>query len=150
MTMDLVSIVNGPNILGGMSDQGLSGRVRDRVESAYGGNQAAFAKAVGMSPQSVSALLRGKVALPMTDTRRRLARELRISHIDLLVLAGELDKGEVREAGVEGVVEEGPVHHLQKVVSKYDWEWEEAARLADMIEAYAKPRDPSMTNQRDT
>jgi plasmid maintenance system antidote protein VapI len=73
----------------------IAARLRARIEEAYGGNQRAFATAMGLSPQHVSAMLSGKIALPRPDVRRTLAREFGISHPMLLVLAGELDSEEL-------------------------------------------------------
>ncbi|HEX5497988.1 MAG TPA: helix-turn-helix transcriptional regulator [Thermomicrobiales bacterium] len=70
-------------------------RLRARIEEAYGGNQRAFATAMGLSPQHVSAMLSGKIALPRPDVRRALARELGMTHGEFLVLAGELDANEI-------------------------------------------------------
>lgn len=78
--------------------------VADRIENAYGGNQSAFARAAGFTPQTVNTWLKGKVTLPQIDARRRLAKELGISHLELLVIVGELDASEVQEAGAQGVV----------------------------------------------
>jgi transcriptional regulator with XRE-family HTH domain len=70
-------------------------RLRARIAEAYGGNQRAFATAMGLSPQHVSAMLSGKIALPRPEVRRALARELGITHGEFLVLAGELAPGEI-------------------------------------------------------
>jgi transcriptional regulator with XRE-family HTH domain len=96
--------------------------VRERIDRVYGENQAAFARAVGMSPQSVSALLKGKVSLPQVDARRRLARELRIPHLDLLILAGEIDAEEVVAVGREGVIDDPAFEEeLLPLLRKIDW-----------------------------
>jgi transcriptional regulator with XRE-family HTH domain len=68
----------------------LAGRLRQHIDAAYGGNQRAFADAVGLTPQHVYGLLSGKIVLPRPAIRRVLARELGMTHPDLLVLIGEL------------------------------------------------------------
>lgn len=74
----------------------LADLLRRRIASAYGGNQAAFARATQLTPQTVNAIVHGKVALPETiEYRRRLARELGVRHVDLFVLAGELGAEEI-------------------------------------------------------
>jgi transcriptional regulator with XRE-family HTH domain len=78
----------------GMSEEPLSQLVWRRIETAYGGNQSAFARKVGLGPSYVNQLLKGKVMLPRAEKRRDLARELGISHIALLVSAGELTEEE--------------------------------------------------------
>ncbi|HEU5431724.1 MAG TPA: helix-turn-helix transcriptional regulator [Thermomicrobiales bacterium] len=70
-------------------------RLRARIADAYGGNQRAFAAAMGLSPQHVSALLSGKIATPRPEVRRALARELGMTHGEFLVLAGELAADEI-------------------------------------------------------
>ena len=78
-----------------MNRRTLTDLVTDRIATAYGGNQAAFARAVGISVQAVNNWVKGKVTLPRIDARRRLAAELGIRHVDLFVLAGELEEAEV-------------------------------------------------------
>ena len=77
----------------GMSES-LPALIKHRIETAYGGSQAAFARSIGATQQTVSAWINGKVSLPQADARRRLARELGISHVQLFVLAGELTEEE--------------------------------------------------------
>jgi transcriptional regulator with XRE-family HTH domain len=74
----------------------LAARMRQRIARAYGGNQRAFANATGLTPQHVYAILSGKIVLPRPAIRRALARELGLSHPELLALAGELDPAELR------------------------------------------------------
>lgn len=76
------------------AEESLQDRLRVRIDDAYGGNQRAFAQALGLSPQHVYALLSGKISLPKPDVRRTLARELGLTHAEFLVLAGELDRHE--------------------------------------------------------
>lgn len=117
--------------------------VRQRIDTAFGGNKAAFARAIGVSPQTTGQLVSGQTTLPTVEVRRRLARELGISHIQIFIMAGELDESEVREAGVEGVVEEGPRAHLHAVIDQYEWEWGEALTMAEMVQALMRHRDES-------
>lgn len=67
----------------------------DRIDTAYGGSQAAFARATGFTPQTVNTWLKGKVTLPQIEARRRLAQELGLSHLELLVVMGELSEDEI-------------------------------------------------------
>jgi transcriptional regulator with XRE-family HTH domain len=68
----------------------LASRLHWRIAEAYGGNQRAFAYATGLTPQHIYAILSGKIALPRPEVRRVLARELGVTHPELLVLAGQL------------------------------------------------------------
>ena len=92
--------------------------VRDRIDAAYSGKQIEFARATGFKPQTVNTWLRGKVTLPQIDARRRLARELGISHVELLVAMGELDEDEV-------AIPEDPrspaVKRLQPLLDEIRW-----------------------------
>lgn len=101
MTNYAVSSVTLPRIMGSMKGQTLADLVRQRVDSVYGGNQRAFAKATKMTPQAVYALYHGKVTLPQLQTRRALMRELGVSHLDLFVMAGELSPEEIDPALVK-------------------------------------------------
>ena len=74
-----------------VSGETLASRLRARIDEAHGGNQRAFAHAMGLTPQHVYALLSGKITVPKPDVRRTLARELGLTHAELLVLTGELD-----------------------------------------------------------
>jgi transcriptional regulator with XRE-family HTH domain len=59
----------------------------------------------GLSKSYVSALLKGKVALPGADKRRDLARVLGVRHVDLLIAAGELARDEVEASAGPPVVD---------------------------------------------
>lgn len=124
-----------------MDERSLANLIKERIESAFGGNQAAFARAVGMKTGTLNTIVQGRVTLPQADLRRRLAAELGIPHVLFFVMAGELLDEELTEAGVQGVVEEGPKAHLHVIVDQYDWKWGEALSMGDMIQAYMKRRN---------
>ena len=79
----------------GMNDRTLAQRIQDRIDTAYSGVQADFARALGVSTSTVNAWLKGRIALPQLEIRRRLANELGVRHVELFVLAGELDPSEI-------------------------------------------------------
>ncbi len=81
-------------MLWGMTTLPLPELVRRRVIESAAGNQAAYARRLGLSPSYVSALLKDKVSLPGADKRRALADDIGISHVALLVAAGELTEEE--------------------------------------------------------
>lgn len=88
-------------------EDGIGRLVREkRLE--LGLSQTALAEASGLSKGHLSTLEAGKIALPAPDIRRRLAAALGVSHLDLLVAAGEITEDEIKKAGAEGVVEEDP------------------------------------------
>lgn len=57
--------------------------------------QAELAERAGVSQTYISNLERGRNQLPKVQIRRQLAQALRMSHIDLLIAAGELDRHEL-------------------------------------------------------
>jgi transcriptional regulator with XRE-family HTH domain len=63
---------------------------------------------VGIGRGHLSQFETGRIGLPQTEVRRRLAQALGITHIDLLIAAGELSVEEVQQAGVVGVAERSP------------------------------------------
>ena len=67
-------------------------RTRRRL---LGLTQAELANRVGISQAYISNLERGRTQLPKVHIRRELAQALRMSHIDLLIAAGELDRHEL-------------------------------------------------------
>lgn len=58
-------------------------------------SQVELARRVGISQTYLSNMERGRVQLPDVAVRRRLAEELRMSHVEMLVAAGELDAHEL-------------------------------------------------------
>lgn len=103
-------------------DRTLADLIRERIDDAYGGSQAEFSRATGFTKQAVSSWLKGKAAVPQIDARRRLARELGISHVDVLIAVGEIDRNEVEAAGVQGVVEQRPLPaEVRDVLKDITW-----------------------------
>lgn len=92
--------------------------VRDRIETAYGGRQVDFARATGFKPQTVNTWLKGRVTLPQIDARRRLAKELGMTHVELLVSMGELDASEV---SIPTDPRSPAVRRLQPLIEEIRW-----------------------------
>jgi len=82
---------------------GIGGYVK-ALREATGAGQGKLADRAGLPRPYMSQLEAGKVGLPGADIRRRLASALGISHLDLLIAAGELLSEEVVDAGKAGVV----------------------------------------------
>jgi transcriptional regulator with XRE-family HTH domain len=80
---------------------------------------------VGIGRGHLSQFETGRIGLPQTDVRRRLAQVLGISHIELLIAAGELSENEVTAAGVVGKVErrpDDPRTVLHALIDQINWE----------------------------
>lgn len=71
------------------------------IAVVYDNNQSAFARAVGESSSIVNRWVTGRITLPTADMRRKLARELGVRHVDILVAAGELWPSEVEERAAQ-------------------------------------------------
>lgn len=76
-----------------------------RERDSRGLTQKGLASAAGVTQAAISDIERGQTKLPNADIRRRLAQALGVSHVDLLIAAGELTADELEAAGVAGVVE---------------------------------------------
>ena len=76
--------------------------VIDRMRD-LGLTQTALSKAAGLAIADINGIVQGRIKLPGADKRRRLASALGVSHLDLLVAAGEITEaelGSVRDAGI--------------------------------------------------
>lgn len=76
----------------------LSGLVRARIKK-LGISQRAYATKVGLSSSHLNSLIKGRITLPRPDVRRRLAEDLGLTHLDLLVMAGEIMPWEIPAEG---------------------------------------------------
>jgi HTH-type transcriptional regulator, competence development regulator len=74
---------------------GLGAFIRQR-RSSLGMTQESVAEQAGIGRSHLSQIESGKIGLPNATIRRRLAKTLRVRHIDLLIAAGEVSEDEVR------------------------------------------------------
>lgn len=88
---------SGGNVANGLGEYIRSWRL------SYGMTQSELARRAEMSGPHLTQIESGKIALPNADVRRRLAIAMGISHVTLLLAAGELSDAEIVEAGVTGV-----------------------------------------------
>lgn len=97
-----------------------------------GMSQTALAEMVGVTRGYLSTLESDKIGLPSADTRRRLAKALGVTHLDLLVAAGEITREEIRAAGAEGVVERDPSSLVAQLCAAAEAvpDWSKAANVA--------------------
>jgi transcriptional regulator with XRE-family HTH domain len=115
-------------------DRTLGQLIREWRERS-GMSLAQAAALVGIGRGHLSQFETGKIGLPQTDVRRRLAQVLGISHIELLIAAGELSEDEVTAAGVVGKVErrpDDPRHVLHELVDQINWE-RDPTNLANVL-----------------
>lgn len=110
-----------------MKDPGIGPFIRDK-RSELGWTQAALADMTGISRARISQIEGGRVTLPGADHRRRLAKALGVSHLDLLIAAGEITQEELQSIGAAGVVEREPDPMTDQLVT--------LARLIDWRQAY--------------
>lgn len=87
-TRNTIAIVSNGSTLGDY--------VRERRER-LGMTLTALAASAELSKSELSALERGRISLPGADKRRGLARALGVSHLDLLIVSGEISAAEVSD-----------------------------------------------------
>ena len=79
--------------------------VRQRRE-ALGINQTELAERSDVPRETINRIEKNKTALPMADSRRKLAKALGVSHLQILIAAGEITQAEL--GTVAGIVEQDP------------------------------------------
>ena len=104
--------------------------LQDHIDLRYGGNAAAFSRATGFTPQTVSAWRKGKVAIPQLATRRELAKELGISPIELLVSMDVIDQSEV-----DAPIHSDPpiIREIRAIVEGKEFTDKQVVQLADLF-----------------
>lgn len=103
--------------------------------------QGELAERAGINRAHLSQIESGKIALPNADLRRKLATALGVSHLELLVVAGEIEPEEVQQAGAEGVLKEdaeSPKGHVRAIVEGLEWTEEAALQAGDILKIIAK------------
>lgn len=94
----------------------------EKKRLALGITQGKLADAVGISRQSMSAIESGRIKLPNTDIRRRLAAALGVSHLDLLVAAGEITEAELgTSVGVVEIADDDPRERAIQRLRSITW-----------------------------
>jgi transcriptional regulator with XRE-family HTH domain len=74
----------------------------------YGITQMELARRAEIGGPHVTQIESGKIGLPSVEVRRRLAQAMGVSHLDLLMAAGEISADEIQKVGVEGVAIDAP------------------------------------------
>lgn len=119
----------------------LGGYIRDYLDRT-GLSQTELSARSNVPRVTINRLVKEKTALPDADTRRKLARAMGVSHLNILVAAGEIEPEEVQAAGVQGVVEDmhnSPAFRIHKIVDEIAWDDRDADRMVDMLRGL-KPR----------
>jgi len=106
-----------------MEETGIGPYIRAR-RLALGFTQKRLGEMAGISSARIAQIEGGAVTLPGAVHRRGLATALGVSHLDLLIAAGELTEDEVVAAGMVGVVEEdpdGPLAQIAEAARQINW-----------------------------
>lgn len=96
--MYAVSIGSERFMLPFMAQNSLATLILNRVKE-LGISQRAYADRMGLSASHMNGLVHGKIQLPRPELRRRLAHDLGLTHLDLLVMAGEINADEIPVEG---------------------------------------------------
>lgn len=147
MTEHLSIVLEHAN-LGGM-ESGIGALVR-RKRNERGVTLTALAEEAGLSKGYLSTLESEKIGLPAPDVRRRLARALGITQVDLLIAAGELTREELQQMGLAGVIERNPndvrtmLHEAVDAVPN----WSAARAIAETLLAFMRATRSDQTDRR--
>ncbi len=76
------------------------------------------------------------MSLPQIDARRRLAKEFGITHVELLVVMGELDATEMR---IPDDPRSDAVRRLQPFIDQIDWNSAKFTSIEGMLRLIADP-----------
>lgn len=102
--------------------EGLAAYIKERRER-LGLKPGELARAIDKDASYISVLEGGKIKMPFPDVRRRLAVALGVSHLDILIAAGEITPDEVEAAGVTGVKpDQAPGSEaMHQMIDQIDW-----------------------------
>ena len=117
-----------------MEAKGIGAFVREK-RNDLGWTQATLADRAGVERARIAQIEGGRVTLPGAEHRRRIATALGVSHLELLIAAGEITEAEVTQAGAVGVIEhdpDDPTDDLVQMVRAINWraqpEWAEGLK----------------------
>lgn len=84
--------------------------------------QVDLAAAADMSKSHISAIENGRIGLPGPEVRRQLAKALGVTHLDILIAAGEIRPDEIEAAGKQGVTTLDPeVQEVLGEIAQMQW-----------------------------
>lgn len=115
--------------------------------------QTVLAGRAGVSRQTMQAIEGGKIKKPSPDIRRRLAKALGVSHLDVLVAADEITPDEITAAGAVGVIERDPTSPAAQLAERIRTSQLSDRRLKELadyiVQLEAWDREGESTMQRD-
>jgi transcriptional regulator with XRE-family HTH domain len=106
------------NVAGMTTIKTLAKYVEDKRLALGIDSQTELARRAGVPRETVNRIERGLTQNPEADVRRRLAKALGVSHLDLLVAAGEITEDEIAKAGASGVVERDPHDRREQLIER--------------------------------
>lgn len=107
--------------------------VRDYLDRT-GMTQTALADRGEVPRLTINRLVKEKVALPDADTRRKLATAMGVTHIDILIAAGELEPEEALGAGATLTDTEALPPVIRQLLADIDWSPVNTVRTKTMLE----------------
>jgi transcriptional regulator with XRE-family HTH domain len=110
--------------------------------TARGLTQEELGDMAGMSKAYISQVENGRVTLPSADIRRRIAKALGVTHLEMLIAAGELFEDEIATAGVVGLVQADPNDPRQKfhrLIDEIAWTGETVGLVEVILDRLANP-----------
>jgi transcriptional regulator with XRE-family HTH domain len=143
--MNLMSIASEPAIIP-LMETSLGSYLRRR-RTQLGMTQEALGERSGLTKGYLSQVESGRIGFPGADIRRRLAKALGVTHLELLIAAGELLEEEVATAGVVGVVEadpNDPRQRLHRLIDDINWSAESLDFVEGALDRLANPPQRTM------
>lgn len=120
----------------------LGAYIRDRrLELGYR-TQSDFAERAGVNRAHLSQIESGKIALPNADLRRKLAKAMGVSHLDILVAAGELEPEEAVSAGGVLTDAEALPPAIRDLLTAIEWTPRNTVRARTMLETIRDTQRP--------
>jgi transcriptional regulator with XRE-family HTH domain len=104
--------------------QGTLGDYIKDKRAELGLNQTELAKRSNVPRETINRIENNKTMLPSADSRRRLAKALGVSHLDILIAAGEITPDEIQAVGAAGVIlkqAEPAADALLKAAGSVNW-----------------------------
>lgn len=115
----------------------LSSYIKDK-RTSLGWTQAVLAERAEVSRDLVAQIESGKSKLPQPENRRKLAKALGVTHLQMLIEAGEITQDEL--GTVAGIVEtnpDDPRHVLHALIDEIRWNRDRMDSVFDILTGMA-------------